>query len=261
MKPIVVLLLALAVRAVALEERPAALQGVAYEQRLGQRVPLDAEFRDESGAVVRLGDYFTDKPVVLVPAYYRCPMLCGIVLKGVVSTFRGLGLEVGKDFRVVTFSFDAHETPPLAAAKQESLLAEYGRPAAAADWHFLTGDEPAIHALTEAIGFHYAWDEATQQFAHASGIVVLTPDGTIARYFFGVEFPPKDVRLALVEASDHRIGSVVDALLLFCFHYDSATGRYGRVAFDAVRVGGLLTLFALATFVGVMLRRDARGTR
>ena len=256
-----VLTLALAALAPAAEERPAALRAVGYDQRLGERVPLDLEFRDGAGATVRLGDYFGPRPVVLVPAYYQCPMLCTLVLNGLVSALRALSFDVGREFTVVTFSFDPRETPALAAAKKRTLLEGYRRPTADAGWHFLTGDEGSIRALTQAIGFRYAWDEAHQQFAHASGILVLTPDGTIARYFFGVEFPPKDLRLTLVEASAHRLGSVVDALLLFCFHYDPATGRYGRVAVDAVRAGGVLTLLGLATFVVVMLRRErvARG--
>lgn len=255
------LLLALALcgPAAAVEERPAALQGVAYTQRLGEAVPLDLAFRDEAGVTVRLRDYFDGStPVVLVPAYAACPMLCPLVLNGLVSALRALAFDVGREFTVVTLSFDPRETPAQAADRKTALLEAYRRPGAAAGWHFLTGDEDAIRALTAAIGFRYRWDAAGQQFAHASGIVVLTPEGRIARYLFGVEFSPRDLRLALVEASAHRIGSVVDELLLFCFHYDPVTGRYGRLALDAVRVGGLATLLGLALFVGVMLRREAR---
>ncbi|HEV7734813.1 MAG TPA: SCO family protein [Candidatus Binatia bacterium] len=236
--------------------RPAPLREVGFDQRLGAQVPLDARFRDETGRSVTLGELVQDKPVLLVPAYYECPMLCTIVLNGVVSMLRALPFDVGNQFTVVTLSFDAHETPELAAKKKEHYLGEYRRPGAAEGWHFLTGDEPEIRRVTDAVGFRYHWDEASKQFAHASGIVVLTPRGRVSHYFYGVEFPPRDLRLSLVEASDERIGSVVDALLLFCFHYDPATGRYSKVAIDAVRIGGVLTLLALGGFIVVMLRRD-----
>lgn len=243
------------------DQRPAILRDVAFDQRLGAQVPLDAAFRDETGASVTLRDYLGDKPVLLVPAYYECPMLCTIVLNGVVSALRALPFDVGKEFRVVTFSFNPRETSELAAAKKATYLEDYRRPGAAAGWHFLVGDEPSIAALTQAIGFRYAWDEASKQYAHASGIVVLTPAGRISHYFFGVEFAPRDLRLALVEASGEHIGSLVDQLLLFCFHYDPATGRYSRVALNAVRAGGVLTLAVLVGFVVLMLRRDAKRAR
>ena len=243
------------------DQRPAILRDVAFDQRLGAEVPLDVAFRDETGATVTLRNYLGDKPVLLVPAYYECPMLCTIVLNGVVSALRALPFDVGKEFRVVTFSFNPRETSELAAAKKTTYLEDYRRPGAAAGWRFLTGDEPSIAALTQAIGFRYAWDEASKQYAHASGIVVLTPAGRISHYFFGVEFAPRDLRLALVEASDEHIGSLVDQLLLFCFHYDPATGRYSRLALNAVRVGGVLTLAVLVAFVGLMLRRDAKRAR
>ena len=242
-------------------QRPAILRDVAFDQRLGAEVPLDVAFRDEAGASVTLREYLGDKPVLLVPAYYECPMLCTIVLNGVVSALRALPFDVGKEFRVVTFSFNPRETSELAAAKKATYLEDYRRPGAAAGWHFLVGDEPSIAALTQAIGFRYAWDEASKQYAHATGIVVLTPAGRISHYFFGVEFAPRDLRLALVEASDEHIGSLVDQLLLFCFHYDPATGRYSRLALNAVRVGGVLTLAVLVAFVGLMLRRDAKRAR
>jgi protein SCO1 len=241
----------------AADEKPDILRNVGFDQRLGAQVPLDLAFRDETGSPVKLGDYLGDKPVLLVPAYYECPMLCTIVLNGVASALRALPFDVGREFRVVTFSFNPHETSELAAAKKATYIEDYRRPGAAAGWHFLTGDEPSIAALTQAIGFRYVWDEASKQYAHASGIVVLTPGGRISHYFFGVEFSPRDLRLALVEASGERIGSLVDQLLLFCFHYDPATGRYSRVALNAVRAGGVLTLAALVGFVVLMLRRDA----
>jgi len=238
--------------------RPPELRDVGFDQRLGERVPLDLVFRNETGETVALGALFGERPVVLVPAYYECPMLCPVTLTGLVSALRAVSFTVGKEFTVIVVSFSPRDTSALAAAKKASILGEYRRPDAATGWHFLTGDAPAVGRLMEAIGFRYAWDEGRQQFAHASGLVVLTPGGTLARYFYGVEFSPRDLRLALVEASQERIGSVVDQLLLFCFHYDPATGRYSRVALGAVRVGGALTLIALGAFVTVMWRREVR---
>jgi len=238
--------------------RPSILRDVGFDQRLGAQVPLDLPFRDESGAPVTLRAYAGDKPLILVPAYYECPMLCTLVLNGVVSALRALSFDVGREFRVVTVSFNPHETSDLAAAKKATYLHDYRRPDAEAGWHFLVGDETSIRPLMDAIGFRYAWDADASQYAHASGLVVLTPGGRISHYFYGVEFPPKDLRLALVEASDERIGSVVDQLILFCFHYDPATGRYSRLALNAVRAGGVLTLVALGLFIWLALRRDRR---
>jgi protein SCO1/2 len=235
---------------------PPILRDVGFDQRLGAQVPLDLPFRDETGSTVTLRQYLGDKPLLLVPAYYECPMLCTLVLNGVVSALRALPFDIGREFRVVTVSFNPTETSELAAAKKANYLREYRRPGADAGWHFLVGDDSSIRPLLASIGFRYAWDEAAKQYAHASGIVVLTPAGRVSHYFYGVEFPPRDLRLAFVEASNERIGSVVDQLLLFCFHYDPATGRYSRVALNAVRVGGVLTMLALGTFVFVMLRRD-----
>src|SRR5262249_28069661 len=243
-------------------ERPSILRQVAFDQRIGETVPSDVVFRDEDGRTVRLGDYLGPKPVILVPAYYECPMLCTLVLNGVVSALRALPFDAGREFTVVVFSFNPRESSELAAAKKATLLEQYRRPEAAAGWHLLVGDEDAIRRLTDAIGFRYAWDPAQQQYAHASGLVVLTPEGRIARYFFGVEFAPRDLRLALVEAADHRIGSVVDQLLLFCFHYDPATGRYSRVALGAVRWAGVATVLLLAGAIVLFLRREsAQGAR
>ena len=245
----VALWLGIAVVAHADVERPGPLREVAFDQRLGATVPLDAAFHDEAGQTVHLRDYFGTKPVLLVPAYYECPMLCTLVLNGVVSALRALPFDIGREFTVVTFSFNPKETAALAAEKKAHYLTEYRRPDAAAGWHFLTGDADAIHALTEAIGFRYTWDESSQQYAHASGVVVLTPDGHIARYFYGVEFSPRDLRLAFVEAANNKIGSIVEQLLLFCFHYDPSTGRYSAAILNAVRLGGIATLVLLGTFM------------
>jgi protein SCO1/2 len=239
-------------------ERPAALRDVAFAQRLGERIPLDVPFRDETGAVVRLRDY-AGKPLLLVPAYYSCPMLCTLVLNGVVSALRALPFDAGDAFTVVTFSFDPADGPEAAAAKKATVVGEYRRRGAESGWHFLTGDAASIRALTGAIGFHATLDETSRQYAHASGLVLVTPHGRIARYFFGVEFAPRDLRLGIVEASAGTIGSVVDALLLFCFHYDPATGRYSRLALDAVRAGGVATLLVLGAAIAWWLRRDRLG--
>jgi protein SCO1/2 len=240
------------------EDRPAQLRDVAFTQRLGQSVPLDVPFRDEDGRAVTLRDY-SGKPVLLVPAYYTCPMLCTLVLNGVVSMLRALPFDAGKEFTVVTFSFDPQDGPEAAAAKKATYVGEYRRRGAEGGWHFLTGDAASIGTLTDAIGFHATWDESARQFAHASGIVLVTPEGRITKYFYGVEFAPRDVRLAIVEASANHIGTFVDQLLLFCFHYDPSTGRYSRIALDVVRAGGVLTLAAMAGVIGWWLRRDRLG--
>jgi protein SCO1/2 len=237
--------------------RPAILRDVDFAQRIGTPLPLDVSLRDERGRTVALREYFGTTPVVLVPAYYRCPQLCTLVQNGVVSALRALSLDVGRDFQVVTFSFDPSEPTELAAAKKTAVLDAYRRQGAEAGWHFLTGDAESVRRLTEAIGFRYAYDEAHRQFAHASGIVVATPGGTVSHYLYGVEFAPRDLRLALVEASAGRLGSVADQLMLFCFMYDPATGRYSRLALGAVRVGGALTVLLLVAGVAVLLRREA----
>ena len=240
---------------------PPALRNVGIDQRLNQQVPLELVFRDESGHSVRLGDFFEGKPVILVLAYYRCRMLCNQVLNGLVDGLRGVPLDLGEHFRVVTVSFDAREQPELAAAKKASYVESYGHPGAAAGWHFLTGEQGAIDQLSEAVGFHFAYDPRDDQFAHASGIMILTPDGKIARYFYGISYPPRDLRLALVEASEGKIGSPVDQVLLFCFHYDPMTGRYALAIMSLIRLGGVLTLGLLGLFLGRGWWRDWRTRR
>lgn len=237
---------------------PPILQRVDFEQRLGTQVPLDLPFRDETGRTVRLGNYFQGKPVVLTLSYYECPMLCTLVLNGLTSALRALRFDLGKEFVAINVSFNPRETPELAAAKKATYLKEYRRPGSEAGWHFLTGDEESIRRLTEAVGFQYAWDERNQQYAHATGLVVLTPGGQIARYFYGVEFSPRDLRFALIEAAQGKIGSPVDKLLLYCFHYDPSTGRYSALALNSIRIGGVLTVAALISFIVVMLRRERR---
>jgi protein SCO1/2 len=211
---------------------------------------------DERGRMVRLGDYFGKRPVVLVFAYYECPMLCAQVITGIAKTLNVLSLEPGHDFDFVTVSFDPRDTPTAAAAKKALYLERYTHPGADEASHFLSGTPAAIEQVTKAAGFRYVWDEVTGQFAHPTGVVVVTPDGRLARYIFGVEYGPRDLRLALVEASAGRIGSAVDALLLYCFHYDPMTGRYGLVIMRAIRLGGAATLLTLGGFIFVMLRRE-----
>lgn len=240
---------------------PRPLREIGFDQRLDERVPLDVEFKDDQGRAVKLGEYFGRKPVVIAFVYYDCPMLCTMVLSSITSTLGILALEPGKDFELVMVSFDPRETAELAARKKAEYLHRYDRPATADGWHFLTGEPPAIERLTKAAGFRYTWDEETQQFAHPAGIIVLTPDGRLARYLFGLEYGARDLRFALVEASEGRIGTAVDAALLYCFHYDPMTGRYGFVVMRLLRVAGAATVLALAAFVLVMLRRERTRTR
>jgi protein SCO1/2 len=240
-------------------EAPRILRDVGFDQHLGDTVPLDAVFRDESGRAVKLGDYFGRRPVVLSLAYYDCPMLCTVTLNGLASALDVLAFEPGRDFEVVTVSFEPKETPELAAAKKAAYLRRYQRPGAAAAWHFLTGDAAQIRRLTGAVGFRYAWDERTKQYAHASGIMVLTADGRLARYLYGVEYAPKDLRFAIVEASQGRILSPVDRLLLYCYHYDPELGRYGKSVMALLRVAAVLTLGAIGAMIFGLRRRDTAG--
>ncbi|HKA53719.1 MAG TPA: SCO family protein [Candidatus Binatia bacterium] len=229
---------------------------VGIDQHLDAQVPLELNFRDETGRDVRLGDYLGSKPVILVFAYYQCPMLCPLVLDGVVKSLRVLSFDAGEQFAVVVVSFAAGEAPPLAAAKKEQIVRLYARPGAAAGWHFLTGEETAIARLTQTVGFRYAYDKEHGQYAHAAGVVVLTPQGRIARYFYGIEFAPRDLRLGLVEAAAGKVGTVADQLLLLCYHYDPTTGKYTTLTLNALRVGGAMTVVALGTFIVIAGRRD-----
>jgi protein SCO1/2 len=237
---------------------PAVLAEVRFDQRLNGQLPLDTPFRDEAGRAVTLGDFFGRRPVILAFVYYECPMLCTQVLNGLTSSLGVLDETVGREFDVVAISFDARETPALASGKKKAHLDRYKRPQSADGWHFLTGEEAAIRAVTSAAGFSYVWDERTQQFAHPSGIVVATPHGKLSRYFFGIEYAPRDVKFALIESSAGRIGSAIDHLLLYCYHYDPTTGSYGFVAIGAVRVGAAVTVMALVGFMVISIRRDLR---
>jgi protein SCO1/2 len=239
---------------------PQALREIGFDQNIDQRVPLDTTFRDEAGATVRLGDYFGKKPVVMVFAYYDCPMLCTQVINGLSSALGVMSLNPGQDFEIVTVSFNPHDTPASATAKKAVYLERYKRPGAAEGWHFLTGDEPQIDRLTKAAGFRYAWDAETKQYAHPSGVIVLTPDGRLSKYLFGIEYGARDLRLGIVEASAGKIGTPVDALLLYCYHYDPMTGRYGLVIMRAIRIAGAATVLAIGAFIVVMVRRERRHT-
>lgn len=228
---------------------PGVLQEIGFDQRLGGQVPLELAFTDEAGRAVKLADYFGKKPVVLSLVYYECPMLCTISLNGLAGALEALSFVPGQEFEVLTVSFDPGETPVLAAAKKKAYLARYKRSGAHEGWHFLTGTKQSVDALTRAVGFRYVWDEATRQWAHPAGILVLTPQGTISHYLFGVEYAPKDLRLALVDAAGGRIGNPVDQLLLYCYQYDPQTGRYSASILNLVRLGGVLTILGLGAFI------------
>ena len=237
---------------------PGPLKEVGFDQRLGESVPLDAVFRDETGHAVRLAEYFGERPVILAPVYYECPMICTMVLNGLTSALRVLSFDTGREFEVVAISFDAREQPALAAEKKRAYLKRYGRPESAPGWHFLTGDEEAIRRLTDSIGFRYVYLPEADQFAHASGLVVVTSAGRIARYFYGVEYSPRDLRLGLVETADQKIGSLLDQALLYCFHYDPAIGKYSAAVMNIVRLGAVATVALLGGFLLVQWRRERR---
>lgn len=241
--------------------RPEILTRAGFDQKLNAQLPLDAEFRNEAGELVKLGDYFGRKPVVLNLAYFNCPMLCTLVINGVVEAVQGVAFQPGEEYEILTISFDAREGHELAAAKKANYLKELNRPGAEKGWHFLTGDEAAIKAVTDAVGFRFAWDEKRQEFAHASGIMVVTPAGKLSHYLYGVVYPARDLRLALVEASAGRIGSPVDQLMLFCYHYDPVAGKFSAGVMTLVRAVCLATVFALAFFLFVMFRREATARR
>jgi protein SCO1/2 len=233
------------------------LEGVGMDQRLGNQIPLDLVFKDEAGKPVKLGQYFDGKkPVVLTLVYYGCPMLCTMVLNDLNRSLNGLNLSAGDDFQIVTVSFDPREGPKEAADKKATYMQSYRRPHAEEGWHFLTGDEATIHQLTEAVGFHYKFDEKFQQYIHPSGITLLTPTGVISRYFFGIDYGLKDLKLSLQEASGNKIGSLTDQILLYCFHYDETTGKYSLMVVRMVQVGAVMTLMGLGAFWFTMFRRE-----
>lgn len=234
---------------------------IGIDQRLGAPLPFDLVFRDEEGADVRLADLSAGRPLVITFAYFRCPMLCSLVRNGLASSLGVVGLAGGKDFTAVTISIDPEDAPEMAAAARRELFARYEGLEARSGWRFLTGREEAIREVTRAAGFRYVRDETTGQFAHASGVIVVTPQGIISQYLLGIDYAPKDLRLAVVEASGGKVGTMVDRLTLLCYQYDPATGHYGFVAYTIVRTGGVITVLALAVFVVIMFRREARAAR
>jgi protein SCO1/2 len=238
--------------------KPAILQNVGIDQKIGQQIPLDLVFRDENNRAVRLGDYFGKRPVVIALAYYECPMLCTQVLNSMTGSLRTLSFDAGKDFDVLVVSIDPMDTYRLAADKKATYLANYGRPDAAAGWHFLTGKDASIKPLANALGFRYAYDPDLKQYAHPAAIYIATPKGIVARYFMGIDYAPRDLRLALVEASNNRLGTVVDSVLLLCYHYDPTTGKYGAATMLAVRVGFIAVVLAVLGFIIGSVRREGR---
>ncbi|MDE3156017.1 MAG: SCO family protein [Acidobacteriota bacterium] len=237
------------------------LKQIGFDQKLDAQVPLDLPFVDSHGRAVKLGDYFGQRPVVLALVYYDCPMLCTQVMNGAVASLKSLSLQAGKDYEFVVVSFDPREGPAQAAEKRAIYVKDYGSHGDAADgFHFLTGQEPAIKALTQAVGFRYLWDPRIKQFAHPTGIVVITPTGHVARYLFGIEYSPRDLRFSLVEASHDKIGTPVDDLLLYCYHYNPETGKYGLLTMRLLRIAGTLTVLAMGSFIFIMWRMERRGT-
>ncbi len=239
-----------------LGQRPELLKDVGIDQRLNDEIPLDLSFRDEHGRTVELAQYFGSKPVILTLVYYNCPMLCTQVLNGLDRSLKLIPMDLGKDFNVVTVSIDPTERPVLAEAKQAMYTGMYGRPGAAEGWHFLTGDQPQIQRLAQAVGFRYAYDSESKQFAHASVIMVLTPEGRLSRYFYGVQYPERDLRLGLEEASQGKISSAVDQILLFCYHYDPHTGRYGLLISRVIQLAGAATVLIGGIFLFFLFRGE-----
>jgi protein SCO1 len=240
---------------------PPALQNVGFDPQLNAQLPPDLLFSDETGQTVRLGDYFSGKPVVLVFVYYDCPMLCNQVQQSLVGALKMLSFTAGKEYEVVIVSFDPRETPAMATKKKRDALSRYGRPESAAGWHYLTGPAESITALTRAANFRYTFDEKTNLFAHASGILVLTPQGRISRYFYGIDYPPRDLRLGLVDASEGKIGTPADHLLLFCYEYDPASARYSATILGVIRVCGAATVLGFVVAVVIFRWREARAAR
>lgn len=237
--------------------RPPGLEFVGIEQHLKAEVPGNLEFSDENGKRVRLSDYFGHgRPVILNLGYYQCPMLCSELLQGLVGSMKALTFNLGKDFDVVTVSFDPRETAAMAFAKKRDIMKRYGRANTEEGWHFLTGKADQISALTKSVGFEYQFDPKTEQYAHAAAIVMLTPDRHVSGYFYGVEFSPKDLRLGLVQASQNRIGNIGDQVLLYCYHYDPRTGKYGAVISNILKLAGLITVLILGTFLLIMFRAE-----
>ncbi len=237
-------------------EMPGPLKAVGYDQRIGEKVPVGSSWQDEAGRSVKLGDLLGQRPAVLVLAYYHCPMLCDLVLQGVETGLKPLSLDPGRDFDILVASIDPAETPALAAKKKREVLERYARPGTEGGWHFLTGSRDSIARLTQAVGFRYVYDPARNQFAHAAGMVILTPEGRVSRYILGVEFPARDIRLGLVESAHGKLGNIVDQALLYCFHYDPTLGRYSAATLNILRISAVATVLALALLIVLLRRRE-----
>jgi protein SCO1 len=237
--------------------RPPGLKNVGIQQNLNGQIPPDLVFRDETGKTVRLGDYFGQKPLILSLVYYRCPMLCGEVLSGLSSALKVLKFNVGDEFNVLTVSFDPKDTPEIGTAKKAEYMERYGRPGGAQGWHFLTGPQTSIDALTKAAGFEYQYDPKTEQFAHSTAIMILTPEGKIAQYYYGVEYAPKDLRLGLIQASENKIGTITDQILLYCYHYDPTTGKYGAMISRILQLSAMATVLILGVFMTLLFRHGS----
>jgi protein SCO1/2 len=245
----------------AAQNMPSVLRNVGFEPPLNAHLPLDLAFRDEAGRNVQLRDYFTQKPVLVALVYYGCPMLCDQTEQGVVGALRMLSFNPGRDYEVVFVSFDPRETPDMAAQKKESAMTHFRRPETASGWHFLTGSKESIDAVTKGANFRYSFDEKSNLFAHAAGIMLLTPDGRISRYFYGVEYPARDLRLGLVDASAGKIGTPIDRALLFCYQYDPTSARYSASILKIIRLGGVLTILVLVAGMLIFRRRDSAAAR
>lgn len=230
--------------------------GARIEQKLGADLPLDLTFRDQSGNRVRLGDFYGDKPVIITPVFFSCPMLCNISIDQLVNRMSGLKMDPGQEFTIITYSFDHRDTVADAAKKRDLYLRRLGRPGAGEGWHFLTGDEQTVKQLSDALGFHYEWDEQKKEFAHPAATIVTTPQGRIGYYFFGFDYTSRDLKFGLIEASGNKIGSLTDKFVMLCYDYDPGTGKYSARAMNVVRLGGVATIAALGGFIVVMLRRD-----
>lgn len=240
---------------------PSALQNIGIEQKLGEQLPLDTVFKDENGRAVKLGEYFSkERPVVLALVYYECPMLCNEVLNGLTGSLKGISFDAGKEFDVVAISFDARENekPELTKNKKAAYVERYGRPGSENGWHFLTGEQASIDAVTKAAGFKYQWDEKSNQFAHAGGIMIVTPDGKMSRYFYGIDYSPKDVKFGIMESAESKVGNPAEKLLLYCFHYDPASGKYGLAVLNVIRLGGIATLMGLGAMFFVLWRKNKK---
>ncbi len=242
---------------------PPALKAVGIEQKLGATLPLDTELKDEDGKLVKLSDYFTSgRPVIVTFVYFDCPMLCNQVLNGLTGSLKGMSFDAGKEFDVVAISFDAREfdNPTLAKNKKASYMERYGRAGTEGGWHFLTGTQTSIDAVTSAAGFSYKWDEKSNQFAHAAAVMIASPEGKLTRYFYGIDYSPKDIKFGVMESAENKVGNAAEKLLLYCYHYDPSTGKYGLAILNVIRLGGIATLIGLGAMCFVFWRRNKKKT-